>query len=93
MNNSQNLYLDLEKFIKPKLLDDFCGYDEESQSFNIVLAVKQIIEAKEQECEIFKKQKSNLINTCCHFKNETKNIRRLCISIKLFFKTKLNAYI
>lgn len=51
MNNSQNLYLDLEKFIKPRLLDDFCGYDEESQSFNIVLAVKQIIEAKEQECQ------------------------------------------
>ena len=51
MNNSQNLYSDLEKFIKPRLLDDFCGYDEETQSFNIVLAVKQIIEAKEQECQ------------------------------------------
>ena len=54
MNNSKNLYLDLEKLIKPMLLDDFCGYDEESQSFNIVLAVKQIIEAKEQECEQLK---------------------------------------
>lgn len=54
MNNSQNLYLDLEKLIKPRLLDDFCGYDEENQSFNIVLAVKQIIEAKEQECEKLK---------------------------------------
>ena len=56
MNNSQNLYLDLEKFIKPRLLDDFCGYDEESQSFNIVLAVKQIIEAKEQECQELKQE-------------------------------------
>lgn len=57
MNNSKNLYLDLEKLIKPMLLDDFCGYDEESQSFNIVLAVKQIIEAKEQECEELKNDK------------------------------------
>ena len=57
MNNSKNLYLDLEELIKPMLLDDFCGYDEESQSFNIVLAVKQIIEAKEQECEELKNDK------------------------------------
>ena len=56
MNNSQNLYLDLEKFIMPRLLDDFCGYDEKSQSFNIVLAVKQIIEAKEQECQELKQE-------------------------------------
>lgn len=50
MSKAQNLYLDLEEFIQPRLLDDFCGYDEEQQGFNIVLAVKQIIEAKEQEC-------------------------------------------
>lgn len=89
MNNSQNLYLDLEKFIKPKLLDDFCGYDEESQSFNIVLAVKQIIEAKEQECEIFKKQKSNLINTCCHFKNETKKYKKAVHKYKVVLQDKI----
>lgn len=53
---SQNLYLDLEKFIEPRLLDDFCGYDEESQGFNIVLAVKQIIEAKEQELQEVKEE-------------------------------------
>lgn len=89
MNNSQNLYLDLEKFIKPRLLDDFCGYDEESQSFNIVLAVKQIIEAKEQECEIFKKQKSNLINTCCHFKNETKKYKKAVHKYKVVLQDKI----
>ena len=56
MNKAQNLYLDLEEFIMPRLLDNFCGYDEETQSFNIVLAVKQIIQAKEQECQqLYKK--------------------------------------
>lgn len=89
MNSPQNLYLDLEKFIKPRLLDDFCGYDEESQSFNIVLAVKQIIEAKEQECEIFKKQKSNLINTCCHFKNETKKYKKAVHKYKVVLQDKI----
>lgn len=71
MSNSQNLYLDLEKFIKPRLLDDFCGYDEESQSFNIVLAIKQIIEAKEQKCEELKKQLDKYLN------QEEEDIRQL----------------
>lgn len=52
----QKMYLELEKKIEPRLLDDFCGYNEETQSFDIVLATKEIIEAKEQECEELKKQ-------------------------------------
>mgnify|MGYP007123285039 CR=1 FL=1 len=51
----QKMYLELEKIITPRLLDDFCGYNEETQSFDIVLAIKEIIEAKEQECEELKK--------------------------------------
>ena len=47
----QKMYLELEKVIKPRLLGDFCGYNEEIQGFDIVLATKEIIEAKEQECE------------------------------------------
>lgn len=52
----QKMYLELEKIIEPRLLDDYCGYNEEMQSFDIVLATKEIIEAKEQECEALKKQ-------------------------------------
>ena len=89
MNNSQNLYLDLEKFIKPKLLDDFCGYDEESQSFNIVLAIKQIIEAKEQECENLKEKNQYLINTYCHFKNETKKYKKAVHKYKVVLQDKI----
>lgn len=47
----QKMYFELEKIIEPRLLDDYCGYNEETQSFDIVLATKEIIEAKEQECE------------------------------------------
>ena len=63
----QKMYLELEKIIKPRLLGDFCGYNEETQSFDIVLATKEIIEAKEQECENYKKQ----------FKADTKEMERL----------------
>ena len=51
----QKMYLELEKIIEPRLLDDYCGYNEETQGFDIVLATKEIIEAKEQECEELKK--------------------------------------
>lgn len=44
----QKMYLELEKIIEPRLLDDFCGYNEEVQGFDIVLATKEIIEDKEQ---------------------------------------------
>ena len=63
----QKMYLELEKIITPRLLGDFCGYNEETQSFDIVLATKEIIEAKEQECENYKKQ----------FKADTKEMERL----------------
>lgn len=52
----QKMYFELEKIIEPRLLGEFCGYNEETQSFDIVLATKEIIEAKEQECEALKKQ-------------------------------------
>lgn len=51
-----NKNAELLKVIEPKLLSDFCGYNEEAQAFDIVLATKEIIEAKEQECEELKKQ-------------------------------------
>lgn len=63
----QKMYLELEKIIEPRLLGDFCGYNEETQGFDIVLATKEIIEAKEQECENYKKQ----------FKADTKEMERL----------------
>lgn len=44
----QKRYLELEEIIK------LCGYNEEMQGFDLVLAIKQIIEAKEQECETLK---------------------------------------
>lgn len=50
----QKMYLELEKIITPRLLEDFCGYNEETQSFDIILATKEIIEDKEQECEKLK---------------------------------------
>ena len=57
----QKMYLELEKIITPRLLDDFCGYNEETQSFDIVLATKEIIEAKEQEYEELRQYH----NKCC----------------------------
>lgn len=50
----QKMYLELEEIIEPRLLDDFCGYNEEAQGFDLALAIKQIIETKEQECEELK---------------------------------------
>ena len=57
----QKMYLELEKIITPRLLEDFCGYNEETQSFDIVLATKEIIEAKEQEYEELRQYH----NKCC----------------------------
>lgn len=45
--------------------------------------------AKEQECEIFKKQKSNLIDTCCHFKNETKKYKKAVYKYKVVLQNKI----
>lgn len=89
MSKAQNLYLDLEEFITPRLLDDFCSYDEETQSFNIVLAVKQIIEAKEQENEKLKDKNQHLINTYCHFKNETKKYKKAVHKYKVVLQDKI----
>ena len=47
------------------------------------------LQAKEQECEIFKKQKSNLINTCCHFKNETKKYKKAVHKYKVVLQDKI----
>ena len=60
----QKMYLDLEEFIQPRLLGDFCGYNEEQQGFNIVLAIKEIIEAKEQECEKYKQALDEIKEYC-----------------------------
>lgn len=54
--NMEKMYLELEEIIEPRLLDDFCGYNEEAQGFDLALAIKQIIETKEQECEELKEQ-------------------------------------
>lgn len=52
--NMEKMYLELEEIIEPRLLDDFCGYNEEAQGFDLALAIKQIIETKEQEGEELK---------------------------------------
>ena len=48
------LHEELLKIVEPRLLDDFCGINDNGE-FDIVLAIKEIIEAKEQECEDLKK--------------------------------------
>lgn len=45
----QQLYLELERIIYPQLTDDFCGYNEETQAFDIVLAIKEILSYKDRE--------------------------------------------
>ena len=85
----QRMYLELEKVIEPKLLDDFCGYNEETQSFDLVLAIKQIIQAKEQKCEDLKEKNQYLINACCHFKNETKKYKKAVHKYKVVLQDKI----
>lgn len=58
----QKMYLELKEIIEPRLLDDFCGYNEETQGFDLFLATKQIIQAKEQECEELYNEKMKLID-------------------------------
>lgn len=38
---------DITELIQPHLIDAFCGYDENSKSFNVVLAIKEILEHSE----------------------------------------------
>lgn len=55
---SQILYEKLLKIVKPRLLSDMCGINDNGE-FDIVLAIKEIIEEKEQECENLKKLLQN----------------------------------
>ncbi len=51
MTENNKLYEDLFELVEPRMLGDFCGYDEEKQAFNIIKALKEILETKELECE------------------------------------------
>lgn len=81
----QRMYLELEEIIKPRLLDDFCGYNEETQSFDLVLAIKQIIQAKEQECEAqrckidyYIKKTTQLLDDMDKYKQALDEIEEFC---------------
>lgn len=50
----QILHEKLLKIVEPRLLSDMCGINDNGE-FDIVLAIKEIIEEKEQECEDLKK--------------------------------------
>jgi len=41
----------LTEFISTRMLDDFTGYNKATQSFDIVQAVKEIIEYQEERLE------------------------------------------
>lgn len=51
MTKNNKLYEDLLELVKPRMLNDFCGYDEEGQGFNIVKVLKEILEETELERE------------------------------------------
>ena len=46
MKMEETFYDKLYKIVEPELTDAFCGYDEQEQSFDIVLAIKEILENK-----------------------------------------------
>lgn len=43
MKMEETFYDKLYQLVEPRLLGDFCGYDEEEQAFDIVQAVKEIL--------------------------------------------------
>ena len=43
MKMEETFYDKLYQLVEPRLLDDFCGYNEEEQAFDIVQAVKEIL--------------------------------------------------
>ena len=45
MSKKKDLYEELLKVVEP-YLDDFTGYNEEEQAFDIVLAVKELLEER-----------------------------------------------
>ena len=50
VTTESQLYEDLLKVIEP-YLSDFTGYDEENQGFNIVFAIKELLEEREERKE------------------------------------------
>lgn len=56
LKSKEQLYNELFKLVESRILGDFCGYDEEKQEFDIILALKEILETKEQECEKLKEK-------------------------------------
>lgn len=48
-DKSQQLYLELERIIEPQLTNGFCGYNEDTQLFDMALAVKEILDYKIRE--------------------------------------------
>lgn len=47
MKELEKAIKDITELIQPHLIDAFCGYDENSKSFDVVLAIKEILEHKE----------------------------------------------
>lgn len=48
MEELEKAIKDITELIQPHLIDAFCGYDENSKSFDVVLAIKEILEHKEK---------------------------------------------
>ena len=48
------LYEDLLKIVEPRMITDFTGYNEDTNSFDIVLAVKEIFESYENSLKFYK---------------------------------------
>lgn len=48
------LYENLLKIVEPRMITDFTGYNEDTNSFDIVLAVKEIFESYENSLKFYK---------------------------------------
>ena len=48
------LYENLLKIVEPRMITDFTGYNEDTNSFDIVLAVKEIFESYENGLKFYK---------------------------------------
>lgn len=63
--------------------------DTSIKEFNRAEELNTLLKHKEQECENLKEKNQYLINTYCHFKNETKKYKKAVHKYKVVFQDKI----
>ena len=82
MEELEKAIKDITELIQPHLIDAFCGYDENSKSFDVVLAIKEILEHKENVDKTLYELKVVCEDLISHFTTESISIIRTLDCIK-----------